>query len=181
MLAYHNSFFLLPVVCLRLRIYWPNFKIDVHPLWSFLLVFLIFPRVSLLNFAILSHLLYEWLPIIGTPVFICFKQNMVLYVSLGGRIYKKTAFHAYLGTMQYCKSFVILIKSALFNWVMYSSFAISFSQVNIHIYDNFCREMGSVGHTKTCTCFSKICKAKIEFSKNIRMTRNSEKKNKQIL
>ena len=29
--------------------------------------------------------------------------------------------------------------------------------------------------------FSKICKAQIEFFTNIRMTRNSEKKNKQIL
>ena len=30
-------------------------------------------------------------------------------------------------------------------------------------------------------CFSKICKAKIEFFTNIQMTRNAEKKNKQIL
>ena len=54
----------------------------------------------------------------------------------------------------------------------------SFSIVNFHIYHNVCRYLYSVGHAKTCNCFSKICKAKIEFFTNIRMTRNSEKKNK---
>ena len=53
----------------------------------------------------------------------------------------------------------------------------SFSQVNFHIYDNICRDLCSVGHAKTSNCFPKICKAKIEFFTNIRMT-NSEKKNK---
>ena len=64
MLAYHNSVFLLFVVdwfLLRLGIYWPNFKRDGQPLRSFLVVFLIFPRDSLFNFAILSHVLYQWL------------------------------------------------------------------------------------------------------------------------
>ena len=51
---------------------------------------------------------------------------MVLYISLGGCIHKKAAFHAYLGRMQYFKSLVILIKSTLFNWVMYFSFVNAF-------------------------------------------------------
>ena len=67
MLAYHNSVFLLFVVD------WFAFasgftgriskeiKRDGQPLWSFLLVLLIFSRAALFNFAILSHVLYEWL------------------------------------------------------------------------------------------------------------------------
>ena len=35
-----------------------------------------------------------------------------------------------------------------------------------------------MGHAKACNCFSKICKAKIEFLTNTRMTINFEKKKK---
>ena len=55
------------MVCLRLRIYWPDFKRDGQPLRLFLLVFLIFPRASLFNFARSVRMV-----IIGTQVFICF-------------------------------------------------------------------------------------------------------------
>ena len=53
-----------------------------------------------------------------------------------------------------------------------------FSQVNFHKCDKACRDLCSVDHTKTCNCFSKICKVQIEFFTNIRMTRNPVKKNK---
>ena len=60
---------------------------------------------------------------------------------------------------------------------MYFSFAnVLFPSKFPYIYDNVCRDLCSVGHTKTFNCFSKICKAKIEFFSNIRMARNSEKK-----
>ena len=56
-----------------------------------------------------------------------------------------------LGGSIYCESLMILIKK----------------YTNFHKYEK--------------DCSSKVCKAKIEFFTNIRMTRNSEKKNKQIL
>ena len=40
-----------------------------------------------------------------------------------------------------------------------------FSQVNLLKYDKVCRDLCSVSQAKTCYCFSKICKAKIEFFK----------------
>ena len=52
---------------------------------------------------------------------------------------------------------------------------------NCRRVDKVCRDLCSVDHAKTCNCFSKICKVQIEFFTNIQMTRNSEKKNKQIL
>ena len=54
----------------------------------------------------------------------------------------------------------------------------SFSQVYFHIYDKVCRDLCSVGHAKTCNCFSKICKAKIEFFTNIRQEILRRKTNK---
>ena len=54
----------------------------------------------------------------------------------------------------------------------------SFSQVNFHIYNNVCQDLCSVGHAKTCNCFSKICKAKIEFFTNIRQEILRRKTNK---
>ena len=116
--------------------------------------------------------------IIRRPVFIC---NTVLYISLGGCIHKKTTFHAYFGRMYYCTSLVILMKTHYLTGLCTFLLPVSFSQVNIHIYSKVCRDLNSVDSTKTCNCFSKICKAKIEFFTNIRMTRNSEKKNKQTL
>ena len=98
--------------------------------------------------------------IIRRPVFIC---NMVLYISLGGRIHKKTAFHAYLGRMYYCTSLVILMKTHYLTGLCTFLLPISFSQVNIHIYSKVCRDLKSVGNAKTCNCFSKICRGKIEF------------------
>ena len=56
-----------------------------------------------------------------------------------------------------------------------------FSQEDFHKYDKVCQDLCSVSHAKTCYCFSKTCKAKIELFIHIRMTRNAEKKNKQIL
>ena len=56
-----------------------------------------------------------------------------------------------------------------------------FYQVNFYKYDKVCGDLCSVSHVKTCYCFSKICKTKIEFFTNIQMTRNAEMKNKQIL
>ena len=59
---------------------------------------------------------------------------------------------------------MILIKSTLSNGLCPFLSPMSFSQVNFHIYDKVCRDLRSVDHAKTCNCFSKICKAKIEFS-----------------
>ena len=108
------------LVCLRPRICSSNFKKDRQPLRSFLLVFLIFPRAYLFNFAVLSHVLYEWLS--QGHHFSYLLSEIWCYISLGGCIHKKTAFYAHLGSMQYCQSLVILIESILFRWVMYFSF-----------------------------------------------------------
>ena len=81
------------------------------------------------------------------------------------------------GCRTVAKSLLILIKSTLFNWVMYFSLAnIFFPSIFPHIWQCQCQCGCSVGHAKTCSCFSKFCKAKIEFFRNIWMTRNSEKK-----
>ena len=61
---------------------------------------------------------------------------------------------------------------------MYFSFANAFSPGK---FPQIRQMLSSVGHAKSCNCFSKIYKVQIEFFTNIRMTRNSEKKNKQIL
>ena len=53
-----------------------------------------------------------------------------------------------------------------------------FSHANFHKYDKVCRDLCSVSHAKTYYCFSKICKPKIEFSTNIRMTILRRKTNK---
>ena len=109
------------MVCFCPGIYWANYNRYGQPLRSFLLVFLIFPRISLFNFTILSYVLTN--DHHRDTSFDMFSVKYGANISLGGRIHKKTAFHAYLGRMQYCKSLVILIKSTLFNWIMYFSFA----------------------------------------------------------
>ena len=113
MLAYNNSVFLLFVVDWFAFVSGSTGRIlkEVDSLFGhFCWCFFSFLLASLFNFA-------------RTALWICFKWNMALYVSLGGRIHKNTAFHAYLGRMQYSKPLVILIKSTLFNGVMYFSFA----------------------------------------------------------
>ena len=40
----------------------------------------------------------------------------------------------------------------------------SFSQVNVHIYDKVCRDLCSVDHAKTCIAFLKSLKLKSSFS-----------------
>ena len=67
------------------------------------------------------------------------------------------------------------MKSTLLNCVIYLCFAnVSFPSKFPHIRQGLSRFI----HPKTCNCFSKISKAKIEIFTNIRMTRNSEKKHK---
>ena len=51
---------------------------------------------------------------------------MVQYISFGGRIYRKTAFYAYLRRMLHLQSLVILANITLFNWVMYFPFVNAF-------------------------------------------------------
>ena len=68
------------------------------------------------------------------------------------------------------------MKSTLFNWVMYFSFAnVFFPSKFPHIRQCLSRFV-QCGSRKDIHCYSKICKTKIEFFVNIRMTRNSEKK-----
>ena len=77
-----------------------NFERDGRPLRSFLLVFFIFSRAPLLNSVFFTSYYYTRtarMVIIGTPVFAYFMWNGD--ISLGGRIHKKIAFHAYLGRM----------------------------------------------------------------------------------
>ena len=167
------------MVCFCPGIYWANYNRYGQPLRSFLLVFLIFPRISLFNFTILSYVLTN--DHHRDTSFDMFSVKYGANISLGGRIHKKTAFHAYLGRMQYCKSLVILIKSALFNWIMYFSFANAFFPSKFQQIRQSVQICAMWVMQRHAIAFSKICKAQIEFFTNIRMTRNSEKKNKQIL
>ena len=79
---------------------------------------------------------------------------------------------------------MILIKNALFKCLTGLCTSLSpmpFSHTNFYKYDKVCGDLCSVSQVNTCYCFSKTCKAKIEFFANIRMNRNAEKKNKQFL
>ena len=115
--------------------------------------------------------------IIGTPVFVCFKRNGA--ISLGGCIYQKKAFHAYLGRLYTLQIFGNINKKIHYVTGLCTYLSpMSFSQVNFHKYDKVCCDLCSASDAKTCYCFSKICKAKILFFTNIPMARNSEKKNK---
>ena len=118
--------------------------------------------------------------ITGTQLLIHFKWNGA--ISLRGHI-RKIEWHLLIEWI-YCKSLVILIENIPFNCLTRLCtflLPIPFSPVNFHKYDKVYGDLCSVSHAKTWYCFSKVCKAKIEFFTNIWMARNAEKKSKQIL
>ena len=128
MLAYHNIL-MLPyrfsplccrLVCLRLRIYWPNFKRDGQPLRSFFAGILNFSQ-GLFILILLSFHTYCTNVCQKEHQFSYVLSEIWCYIFLVEAVF--LAFHAYLGRMQYCESLVILIKSTLCNQIMYFSFA----------------------------------------------------------
>ena len=141
MLACHNSVFLLFVV--DWFVFASGLLAKFQKKWTASSV--IFAGVLNLSQGLFIKICYPFthtvrMVVIGTPVSIWFKLNMVLYISLGGCIRNKTALHAYLGRMQYCKSLVILIRSTLFNWVMHFSFAnVFFPNKFLHIRQSLSR------------------------------------------